>query len=144
MRAILWCAAASIIGIGMTAQHRPDNAPADLIVVNGKVYTADAVGAFAQAVAVRGNTIAAVGTAAEIERLRGPNTEVVDAGGGAVVPGFNDVHTHMLSGGLAMENVQNDLWHGIDAVQNLLRHRVPAWLPGRPLINLFQDCHRSS
>lgn len=136
MRAILWCAAASIIGIGMTAQQRPDNAPADLIIVNGKVYTADAGGAFAQAVAVRGNTIAAVGTAAEIERLRGPNTEVVDAGGGAVVPGFNDVHTHMLSGGLAMENVELGGANRLEEIQNRIRTFAAAnpgraWVEGR-------------
>src|SRR5215212_7771085 len=93
------------VGAGLAAQRPADTTPADLLILNGKVYTAGRTATFAQAVAVRGNTIAAVGTAQEIERLRGPQTQVVDAGGGAVLPGFNDVHTHMLSGGLAMDTV---------------------------------------
>lgn len=89
-----------------TAQRRPaaDTRPADLIVTNGSVYQADG-GSFSQAVAVRGNRIALVGTNDEVNRLRGANTEVVDAHGGAVVPGFNDVRAHMLSGGLEMDTV---------------------------------------
>jgi hypothetical protein len=95
MKMMLSTIVAAGAGLALAAQAPALTAPADLLVVNGKVYTADGRGSFAQAVAVRGNTIAAVGTTQEIERLHGPKTEVVDAAGAAVLPGFNDVHTHM-------------------------------------------------
>ena len=75
---------------------------ADLIVVNGRVFAADEAGTTAEAVAVRGNTILRLGTTAEISALRGPETRVVDAHGGSVVPGFNDAHVHFISGGFAL------------------------------------------
>src|SRR5690348_15315704 len=62
--------------------------PADLIVINGAVYPG-AGGDVRQALAIRGHRIASVGTNEEVARLRGPKTEVVDAHGGAVLPGFN-------------------------------------------------------
>jgi predicted amidohydrolase YtcJ len=82
-------------------------APADLLILNGKVYPGNGA-AFEQAVAVRGNRIVAVGASDDLAKLRGPNTEVIDARGGAVMPGFNDPHAHMLSGGLELENVNLD------------------------------------
>ena len=82
-----------------------DVGPIDLIVLNGNVYLADAAGGFAEAVAVQGNRILRVGTNQDIERLRQEGTRVVDAKGGAVVPGLNDSHVHFLSGGLALDQV---------------------------------------
>ncbi|MEA2239734.1 MAG: hypothetical protein QOC81_4458 [Thermoanaerobaculia bacterium] len=66
----------------------------DLIVHHGKVFTADPAHRWAEAVAIRGNRIVAVGTNAEIAALAGDATRRVDAGGRVVVPGFNDAHTH--------------------------------------------------
>jgi predicted amidohydrolase YtcJ len=86
-----------IAGIIARAQ-RDDDGPVDLIVYNGKVYTADGSGTFAEAIAIRGNTIFRVGSNREIKRMRRPRTTVVDAHGGAVVPGFNDAHAHVVSG----------------------------------------------
>jgi predicted amidohydrolase YtcJ len=99
-----------IIAVGalvvlVTTAQRSMNEPATLLILNAKVYPADGRGVFYEAVAVRGNRIVAVGTTAEIGKLRGPATEVLDARGAAVLPGFNDVHTHMLSGGLALDDV---------------------------------------
>ncbi len=68
--------------------------PADLIIVNGQVLTVDAKNTRAEAVAVRGNTIAAVGTNAQIRKMAGPQTRIIDAGGRTVVPGFNETHVH--------------------------------------------------
>ena len=116
------------------AQAAP--AVADLIVVNGKVYTADGSGAFQEAVAVRVNRIVAVGSTAEIGKLRGSSTEIVDARGAAVVPGFNDVHTHMLSGGLELGNVDLQGAQTLDEVQQRIRtfaaaHADRTWIRGR-------------
>ena len=69
-------------------------APADLILLNGKVFTADSVKPFAEAVAIRGERIIAVGTSAEIEKLVGAKTRRVDLQGRVVTPGFNDAHIH--------------------------------------------------
>jgi len=72
-------------------------APADLILRNGKVLTVDANFTIAQAVAVRGNQIAAVGTDEAVMRLQGPNSRVIDLKGRTVIPGLIDTHRHMYS-----------------------------------------------
>src|SRR5262245_16706483 len=78
-----------IAGLIVRAQ-RDDDGPVDLIVVNGKVYSADGSADLAEAVAVTGNKVVRVGTNREIQRLRRAQTTVIDAKGGAVLPGFND------------------------------------------------------
>ena len=93
-----------IAGLIVGAQ-RDSGGPVDLIVINGHVYTADGNGTIAEAVAVQGNKILQVGTSREIQRLRRPQTVVVDARGGTVLPGFNDSHVHLLSGGLSLDRV---------------------------------------
>jgi predicted amidohydrolase YtcJ len=96
-------AATLIAGIIARAQ-RDDEGPVDLIVYNGKVYTG-AKQEFAEAIAVRGNTIFRVGSNRDIKRLGRRQTVVLDAHGGAVVPGFNDSHVHFSSGSLALSEV---------------------------------------
>ena len=78
-----------------------DSAPseADLVLVGGRVITLDAENSVAEAVAVRGETVVAVGTAAEIEALAGPGTRRIDLDGRAVTPGLMDAHVHFASGG---------------------------------------------
>ena len=99
--AVLFCAAAA------SSQSRP---AADLIVVNAKVWTVDTNRPQAQAVAVLGERIVAVGTNAEVDAWRGPHTTVIDAAGKLLMPGFNDAHVHFVSGGLQLESVQlNDV-----------------------------------
>lgn len=68
--------------------------PPDLILVNGKVFTGDSVKPFAEAVAIRGERIIAVGTSAEVEKLAGTQSRRIDLQGRVVTPGFNDAHTH--------------------------------------------------
>jgi predicted amidohydrolase YtcJ len=79
---------------------------ADLILVHAKVWTVDAARPQAEAVAVIGERIVAVGSDAEIEQWRGPQTRVIDAGGKRLVPGFNDAHVHFISGGIQLDAVQ--------------------------------------
>src|SRR4026209_1467641 len=67
-------------------------APVDLVVVNAKVLTVDAKNTQAEAVAIRGNTFAAIGTTAAIRQMAGPATRVIDAGGRTGVPGFIESH----------------------------------------------------
>ncbi|HET8650537.1 MAG TPA: amidohydrolase family protein [Gemmatimonadales bacterium] len=69
--------------------------PPDLVLVNGKVFTADSAHPWAEAVAISGERIAAVGTTAEIRGMAGSNTRIIDAGGRLITPGFNDAHDHV-------------------------------------------------
>lgn len=81
------------------ASHaQPTRQPPDFVLLSGKVFTSDSTKPWAEAVAIRGERIAAVGTTAEIRSLAGPRTRVIDVGGRVVTPGFNDAHEH-LSGG---------------------------------------------
>ncbi len=74
----------------LAAQQRP----ADLILHNGKVLTVDKNFSIVQAVAVTGNTITAVGSDADVMKLAGPNTQVIDLKGRTVTPGLMDTHLH--------------------------------------------------
>ena len=79
--------------------------PADLVVVNARVYALGEAGEAAQALAVHGARITAVGRTEEVRRAVGPKTRVIDAGGRAVVAGFNDAHVHFLQGGFQLSSV---------------------------------------
>ena len=74
-------------------------ARADLIVHNAKIATQDTRAPEAQALAVRGERLVAVGSDADVLALRGERTRVVDAGGRRVVPGLDDSHLHAVRGG---------------------------------------------
>src|SRR5512134_1639896 len=93
-------AATLIAGLIVGAQRDDSDGPVDLIVHNAEVYTADGDGTVAEAVAIRGNQILRVGDEREIVRLRRPQTQMIDANGATVLPGFNDAHAHILAGGL--------------------------------------------
>lgn len=79
---------------------------ADLIITNAKVWTVDSAHPTAQAVAVLGDRIVAVGSNADISRWRGSKSQVIDAHGKLLLPGFNDSHVHFLSGSLQLDAVQ--------------------------------------
>jgi predicted amidohydrolase YtcJ len=81
------------------------NLTADLVVINANVRTLDNAKPKAQAIAVVDNKIVAVGTSAEIRRLIGKQTKVINAQGKLVIPGFNDSHVHFLEGGFQLSNV---------------------------------------
>ncbi|HXL20523.1 MAG TPA: amidohydrolase [Streptosporangiaceae bacterium] len=80
---------------------------AELVLRGGMIYTVDAARSWAQAVAVRGGTIVAVGTDAQIEELTGSGTLVVDLAGRMMLPGFIDAHVHASAAGL--ERLRCDL-----------------------------------
>ncbi len=72
--------------------------PADTVFY-GKTWTGDSTKPMAAAVAVRGDSLVAVGDSTAIARLVGPKTTVIAAGGGLIVPGFMDDHVHFFEGG---------------------------------------------
>jgi len=79
---------------------------ADLIITNAKVWTSDKSHPTAQAVAVLGDRVVAVGSNSQIQVWRADKTRVIDAEGKLLLPGFNDSHVHFVSGGLQLDNVQ--------------------------------------
>jgi hypothetical protein len=116
-----------IAGLIVGAQ-RSDDGPVDLIVVNGSVYTADGDQTMAEAVAVQGNKILLVGSNRDVQRLRRPQTVVVDAKGGAVVPGFNDAQVNFLESGLALQQVDLEDADTLAAIESSIR----AWAAMNP------------
>src|SRR5213075_2208899 len=76
---------------------------ATLIITNAAVYTVDKQHPKADAVAAIGDRIVAVGSSAEIDLWRGPDTKVIDAGGKLLLPGFDDSHVHFISGGAQLD-----------------------------------------
>jgi len=89
MKRALLVAIVALVPVVVLAQSAPD-----LIIHHAKVFTADPAHRFAEAVAIQGNKIVAVGTNADITAMAGDRTKRIDAGGRVVVPGFNDAHTH--------------------------------------------------
>ena len=85
-------------------QAGPEDA-ADLVLINGDVYTLDEARPAAEAIAVRGEHIAIVGSNAQAQALVGPDTRVIDLDGAFVSPGFNDGHVHVESTGALIVGV---------------------------------------
>ncbi|MBV8475151.1 MAG: amidohydrolase [Acidobacteria bacterium] len=79
---------------------------ADLIISNAKVWTGDKTHPNADAVAILGDRIVAVGTLQEANSWRGPQTKTIDAHGKLMLPGFNDSHVHFADGGRQLDAVQ--------------------------------------
>ena len=85
----------TLVVVGSAFLRAQTPAAADLILTNGKVITVDEKFSIAQAVAVRGDRIIAVGTTQDITRLAGPSTRRIDLRGKAVTPGMIDHHAHL-------------------------------------------------
>ena len=79
--------------------------PAELIVINAKVWIGTTAARPAEAVAVRDGRIVHIGTTREVQRFAGPLTRTIDAHGRLLVPGFIDDHTHFIGAGFALASV---------------------------------------
>jgi predicted amidohydrolase YtcJ len=99
-RAILKTSVAALFVLaGASAPGYAQQEPADVVLTNGKIITVDNRFSIAQAVAVRGDRIVAVGSTQDIARLAGPNTRRIDLAGKAVIPGLIDNHAHLMEEG---------------------------------------------
>jgi len=101
---------ALIVASTLTAMNVPVNVEkpalvADTVIVNAVVHTMDSSQPVAEAVAIYGNRIVAVGSSKDIRKLAGPKTRTIDANKRLLLPGFNDAHTHFLSGGFQLSSV---------------------------------------
>jgi predicted amidohydrolase YtcJ len=114
----------------------------DLVVVNGNIYTVNEKQPHAEAFAVRDQRIAFVGSTADVEKLRGANTRVIDLGGKTVVPGLTDSHCHIF--GIGEREMRLNL-EGTNSLQDFLakvKERVSQtekgkWITGRGWIETF-------
>jgi len=92
--------AAAIAGIVLAATVlRSQTKPPDLVIVNAKVYTVDQAFSTAEAVAIADGKFTAVGTNADVRKLAGPSTKVLNLAGKTVIPGLADDHLHNAGGG---------------------------------------------
>lgn len=118
-------------GAGCTPASR---GAADLIVTHGAVWTGDPRHPDAAAVAVIGERIVDVGSADEIDRWRTSTTQVVDAGGRRVIPGFNDAHVHFATGGAQLVSVDlRDAGSAAEFARRIVeraRNRPGEWVLG--------------
>ena len=102
-----------LLTANLMAQDKKKMEPADAIFINGNIWSGTEISfpmpkvIRAQAIALKGDRILAVGTDDEIKKLKGPKTSVFDFGGRFVMPGFNDAHLHLSGGGF--EKMQVDL-----------------------------------
>ena len=110
--------------------------PADLVLKNAVVHTVDAKRPRAEAVAIRGNRIVAVGSSGEVQAFVGPKTRVLDLRGRTVVPGFDDSHAHLLGIGFARLDVDlvgtRSYAEVVQRVAQAVEGRRPGeWIRGR-------------
>jgi predicted amidohydrolase YtcJ len=109
----------------------------DTVLENAKVITCNPAQPRAQALLIRGENIAAVGSQAEIDALKTPRTRVIDCGGKTMVPGFIDAHCHFFSGlrKLFSLDLSPTSVKSIPEMQQLIRERAKttpagAWISG--------------
>ena len=130
LRSPAWIAATFVVaGSVLFAQRgqNPVQPPADLVLRGGKVIVLDVASGVAEALAVRGNRIVAVGSAAQIQRLVGPKTRVIELRGRGVTPGFIDAHTHSEHTAEFLNfwvDVHSPPLPSTDAILNAVRERV--------------------
>lgn len=160
-------AVAAVAALALGAVTAAAQAP-DRIFVNARVWTADSARPTAEAIAIRGDRIVAVGTTAEVRALAGASTQVTDIGGRRVVPGFNDAHWHFpstlsadLDGAGSVVEMQRRLvefakdlpagawvtgrgWVPSDFPGNVASRRyLDAILPGHPIVLTDRDGHQA-
>ncbi|HET7620679.1 MAG TPA: amidohydrolase [Gemmatimonadaceae bacterium] len=103
---ILSCIMAFAMAAGCSNEKAAGDRPVSLAVVNARVWTGNPQRPWADAIAARGDTIAAVGSSAEVKKAAGEGARIIDAKGAMVVPGFNDAHLHFVDGGFRLSSVQ--------------------------------------
>jgi len=109
---------------------------ADFAIINAKVFTVEKEQPLAEAVAIAGNRILAVGWLEQIQPLIDQHTEIYDAEGRLVIPGFNDAHLHFLSGGLNLTKLDLSGCRSMAEIETRLSRRVDStprgeWITGR-------------
>lgn len=95
-----------IFSLVLSSASQPKKEAADIVFLNGVVWTVNPDQPWAEAVAVKEEKILEVGTSLHIKKLVKEHTRVIDLEGSFLVPGFIDSHTHFLDGGFALSSIQ--------------------------------------
>jgi predicted amidohydrolase YtcJ len=124
------------LSFAMAASAQRKTQPADTIVLHGKIYTLNPHQAWAEALAIRGERIVAVGSDTDIANLQSKDTKVIDAKGHLVLPGFTDCHIHFIDGSFSLGRVNLDDAKDAADIQQRLReyggkHPGNDWILGR-------------
>ncbi len=106
---------------------------ADIIIRNARILTMDEAAPEAEAIAIGGNTIFAIGSNDKIEALKGPETRVIDAAGGTVLPGFNEAHMHIFMGSVGLRQLSLYKVKGFDE----LKTKVSEYAAKNPKLKLL-------
>ena len=125
-----------VVTIGQPITVLAQQHAADIVITNAHVYTVDAKHPWAEAIAIRGEQIVAVGTSKEIAAYQGTSTKVIDAAGKLVLPGFTDCHIHFLDGALSLQRVHLDDAKDVAEMQRRVKayadaHPNESWIRGR-------------
>jgi predicted amidohydrolase YtcJ len=138
MKFIKWALTAVILVLaGFQCRGRAPVEPADLVLVNGRIATVDAKNPRAEALAVKGNVIVALGTDREIRAfIDEKTTRVIDLEGRLALPGFNDSHVHFVYGGHALMSISLDGVTSVEEIKRKVREKVGSqkegqWISGR-------------
>ena len=103
----------------------------DMVVLNGKVVTVDDRSSIQEAVAIRDGRFLAIGGTADIRRLAGPSTRIIDAQGRTVLPGLIDTHVHLLQAAVFWrDEIRVDEARSLDDIFAAIRARASAVPPG--------------
>jgi len=118
-----------------TAQNNATAVPADTIVWHARVYTENAKQPWAEAIAIRGAKIVAVGSNKEIEMFRDKSTRMIDAEGHLLLPGFEDCHIHFMDGSLGLNQVDLNGASTVAEIQKRVKqygasHLKESWITG--------------
>src|SRR6266849_2017815 len=110
-------------------------ADVDIIITNARIYTVNPQQKWAEAIAIRGDKIVAVGERNQVEALRSPATKVIDAGQRLLLPGFTDCHIHFMDGSLGLTRVDLNGATTVAEIQKRVKayadaHLKDAWIQG--------------
>jgi len=125
---------AGLIAVSASAPSRQAVTPATLVVTNARIVTVEAARPQAQAIAIGGDRILALGTSAEITRYAGPSTQVIDAKGQLVTPGFIEGHGHFNGVGEAQLNLNLMNVTSWDAIVAMVAEAVRTAKPGQWIV----------
>ena len=149
-----------VFAMASFSSSQQSQTPADVIFIHGDIYIGSpTIGVSAgasfngvplqrpsapirgpvQAIAVSGGTITAVGSNEKIQQLKGPKTQVIDFGGHFVMPGFNDAHVHLGSGGFEKLNVDLVGSKSLDDMKQRIAARVKTAAPGEWIVGRGWD-----
>jgi len=135
-KSVPWLFVLATLGSSLALAQSAPSPSANLLLINGHIYTSNPARPWVKAIALRGEKIIAVGTEDEVAEFRGPKTQVIDLAGRMAMPGIIDSHLHFLGGSQALDEVNLDDDSTLEEVKRRIRdysaaHRDRPWVLGR-------------